>query len=642
MDGTGGFRCSLRQERMVNKMAKVHSYGLERGSKLGGGKNGGAYNNNSRGGYNNNRNSGGYNNSRNQGGYGGGNRQNFSSDAVPTAPYNFVRLNDMVVQPPLGDFLKGADDNKALQEGYKNFIRSSGKYSGYFDVQIKNTTPLYIAGTDGFFSDGRNLCIPGSSLRGCLKNMLKVIPNGRMNVGSDPDVTDRILYYRTFASAYKKLRGLYADEMTQLDRDSKGKSINVVKSQPGFLVRKDKDYYVCPAEMRRIKRDNPPGPDIRWEDDYVDVFTGKINGKKHYYRFTGAQWNKCFTVSKNLLNSYRDDKNRKGLNLLDNKKYGRKGSSGCRLLYGVQYDYIIPCFYVENNGEVAHFGAGPYYRIPYKKSIGDHIPDVLRTDKVDFTAAMFGNKEAWSSRVFFEDLYLRSSGKAALCEKKYLRPLLGPNPTSFQNYLETGSNNEAMHWEEDSKLRGYKFYWHKNADWALSEVKNANVTKQIAPVQYGNYFCGRIRFENLDKTELGALCRLFIMGEEKNCCFKLGMGKPFGMGSAEIRADLYLQDKNKYYGRLFADGGFYEGTEKADKTDFANGFHEYMLSKMSPVSRKLYEERMEELKIIMSMDNKNKKGWDAKTAYMDINDKSNRPLVNNRVPLPDIKTVVKG
>lgn len=121
MDGTGGFRCSLRQERMVNKMAKVHSYGLERGSKLGGGKNGGAYNNNSRGGYNNNRNSGGYNNSRNQGGYGGGNRQNFSSDAVPTAPYNFVRLNDMVVQPPLGDFLKGADDNKALQEGYKKF-----------------------------------------------------------------------------------------------------------------------------------------------------------------------------------------------------------------------------------------------------------------------------------------------------------------------------------------------------------------------------------------------------------------------------------------------------------------------------------------------------------------------------------------
>ena len=33
------------------------------------------------------------------------NFKNYYIDAVPTAPYNFVRLNDKVIQPPLAEFI---------------------------------------------------------------------------------------------------------------------------------------------------------------------------------------------------------------------------------------------------------------------------------------------------------------------------------------------------------------------------------------------------------------------------------------------------------------------------------------------------------------------------------------------------------
>ena len=119
----------------------------------------------------------------------------------PTTPYNFVPLNDVVLHPPLYEYVKGYTDNVGMQKGYKEFLLADKKYSGYCEVDIENITPLYIAGEDKkFFSDGKNLCIPGSSLRGCLKNIFKIITNGTMRVDKEnPDITDKILYVRNLA-----------------------------------------------------------------------------------------------------------------------------------------------------------------------------------------------------------------------------------------------------------------------------------------------------------------------------------------------------------------------------------------------------------------------------------------------------------
>ena len=40
----------------------------------------------------------------------------------PTTPYNFVPLNDVVLHPPLYEYVKGYTDNVGMQKGYKEFL----------------------------------------------------------------------------------------------------------------------------------------------------------------------------------------------------------------------------------------------------------------------------------------------------------------------------------------------------------------------------------------------------------------------------------------------------------------------------------------------------------------------------------------
>lgn len=562
----------------------------------------------------------------------------------PTAPYNFVRLNDKVIQPPLAEFIL---NNKDKKMGYKDFMASGEKYSGYFDVEIKNITPLYIGGADGAFSDGKNCCIPGSSLRGCLKNIFKIITNGNMKIGTsgDVDVIDRVLYYRSFASTYSKLKDEYDKNIINRIESIGNEFITVTKAKAGFLVRENKKYYVCPARMESVLMNDIEmridDKKVDWKDNKVELHTGAMKGKKHYYRFINGLWNIKFEIEDDVKNNYINDSNRKGLNLFDedNAKNGKKDTLS--ILKGAEkYDYIVPCFFIEENGKVLHFGAGPLYRIPYTKSIGAHIPGELKKSSIDFADAVFGSKEAWGSRVFFEDLFLANGEKAKLLPKNTMKMLEVPKPTSFQNYLEADKRGLAQHWnEENANIRGYKLYWHKKAEWiATSEDKVTQNNKSIAPLKEGQHFYGRIRFENLDKTELGALAKLFEIGAEKNCCYKLGMGKPYGLGSVELKGKLYIKNKDCYT-KLFDDNGFYNGYAETDLAEFTNTFDTYMQKQLGD-SKVLYSKRMNDLKTLMSTANMADPKWSAKTQYIGIG-KDAVKLTNKRIVLPSAEEVFK-
>lgn len=567
---------------------------------------------------------------------------------TPKAPYNFVPLNDVVVNAP---FIAGDED--ALKQ-YKEFLCNNvAKYSGYFVVSLENLTPFFINnGKDKFFSDGSNYLIPGSSVRGAIKNYFKIITNGTMRTGDDGDVTDKYLYYRTFASPFKPLSEAYKKEMTAKDPE---KNIDVPSSKAGFLVREGKHYYICPATFKRIKDEYKAQhvfDKIEWQNSFVNVFTGKMNGKKHYYQFTGAQWNKKLEVPEKILLSYYADKNgnktNKRFRLFDefgklNSALWKDGSDGSKLLKGAEaYDYVVPCFYVADGNIVRHFGSGPLYRIPYKKSIGEHIPAKLNSNIVDFTAALFGNKDSWSSRVFFENLYLNEDEKARFAEKDRAIPLLGANPTSFQNYLET-KDGKAAFWNAGTNIRGYKLYWHRKCDWRKDKNdrnQNTNVTKEIAPLLPNHHFIGKVRFEKLTLAELGALAKVLSLGDNGKSAYKLGMGKSIGMGSVRLHAELYVQTED-YYTSLFSAAGFNNGLEKQDKQKYILAFTDYMQKALTPKSLQLYNERMQELNIIMDESHLAQADWADKTAYMNINNKQDKDLANHRVPLPSIKEVVK-
>lgn len=574
----------------------------------------------------------------------------------PTTPYNFVPLNDVVLHPPLYEYVKDYTDNKDMQKGYKEFLLDGKKYSGYCEVDIENITPLYIGGADKkFFSDGENLCIPGSSLRGCLKNLFKVITNGTMRIDKDnPDITDKILYFRNLAG--KKVdptKQLYSDrftyDKTYKDKDGKLKTKKESIAKAGFLVREGKQYYICRAEMKPEKGDkrkvNPEAPCIKWNNEGADVSTGYMNNKKHYYQIISPVWKDKYLIPDNVLNGYRDDKNRKGLDLLKVENH-KKGTDREQFLKGAEkFDYIVPCFYVEENGIVSHFGAGPYYRIPYRESIGDHVPRALKEEQIDFADAIFGNKECWSSRIFVEDCYL-DNDKSVLEKEDYAKILMGPNPTSFQFYLNTDEYKNPQHWDSETDIRGYKFYWHKKMDWQGVKDDNENMNNVIAPVKANNHFKGKIRFENLDAIELGAFMYLFGIAEEEDICYKLGMGKSIGLGSIKLTGKFYFRD-DTYYKKLFATDkkGFAKCLIEVDKQKFIDEFKSYIKNKLSAKSFVLYKQKIKDLKDILStkyMMGLNSEKWNNMTRYMELGNKEDRNLVTSRVPLPTIEEVIKG
>lgn len=630
-------------------MAKGHDYGLGKGSKPQGG-----YNNMSKG---NRPQGGGYNGmGRNFGGnrsgsYNPNNQgQRFdNTNAVPTAPYNFVSFAGAVLRSPLNDYVKGIKGTMKIQEAYNKYLCENETFTGHFEVELENLTPFYIEGKEGFFSDGENLCVPGSSLRGCIKNTFKIITASAFRDDKDnADVYSRYLFFRSFASPYKAFNEAYTNKISQKGADGKMRSV----AKAGFLVRKDKEYFICPAQYTAVRttsnRANPfKAPCLEWNNDNVEVYTGKMNfnkdekkNKKHFYRITKPEWKTKILVTKSMIADYLDDKNRKGLNLLDKKNSkGRGEFINYALLRGaMEYDYVVPCFYSASGNVATSFGSGPYYRIPYSKNIGEHIPAMLKTEDVDFTDAVFGNKECWCSRVYFEDLYLERGKSGNKLPENYLKPLMGPNPNSFQNYL-LPTNKQANHWDTDASLRGYKMYWHRMPEWQEENNKKENLNKLIAPVKEGTKFVGRIRFENLTAIEIGALSTVLGLCDDGKCCFKLGMGKPVGLGCVRVNSRLYLK-KEGYYGSLFSENGFADA-ELVSSEEYVSVFDEFINGNFSGSQRVAYNSSIKDLKLIMDTTMMKDASWSSKTRYLDINDRNDKKIANYRIPLPNIENVVK-
>ena len=83
---------------------------------------------------------------------------------------------------------------------------------------------------------------------------------------------------------------------------------------------------------------------------------------------------------------------------------------------------------------------------------------------------------------------------------------------------------------------------------------NEKIKTKIRPVKPNTEFKFRIRYENLSGNELGAL--LFALKMPEGCAHKIGMGKPYGLGSVKITPELYISKRNKRYLTLFSSDGW--------------------------------------------------------------------------------------
>ena len=541
---------------------------------------------------------------------------------MATAPYNFVTLPDMIVPSPLDQNLNWQEMKEEERlERYKAYILTQGKLSGKLELELETVTPCFIGGNgESFYAPNGKPVIPGSTLRGLTKNLMKMVTCGAMR--RDEDFYDHHLYFRDIASTNKNLRDYYQNRMVETveftKKDGTKGSASRTKADPGFLIRVKGDYFICPAQSEKKPVKNQfEKATIHWyAEGSADIITNPMRGKKIFMHIKDPVWDpdKQVSVPKKVVEEYQADKTRKGLNLFKNAKTGTAAGG---FTHRKEVDFVVPCFYVAHNGVVQHFGHGRYYRIPYLKSIGDQIPENMQRPVIDFTDALYGSKELWAGRLSFEDAQL--IGNPELLKKSFSHPLMSPNPTSYQLYLKQ-NDYPAKHWDDETEIRGYKLYWHQKIDatgWQIGADENfVKGMSEIQPLAGGNRFKGVIRFSHLSEVELGALCSLFCLGKNgEDIVYKIGQGKSIGMGSIRIKAKLFIEDTKARYSKLFEGENWNVSIAEADVAEYCGQFISYQNEKLGE-NRKRFEVGMQELRTILNWNQTKLPDWKDKTAMM--------------------------
>lgn len=676
-------------------------------------------------------------------------------------PYNFVPLNDKVIEAESypGEKIE-IENNKYKKYPLNKYHR--GLYTGWIDLEITNKTPLYIRDTltsdeiskkhekekkneryinSDFFSPGGKIKIPGSSLRGMIRTLVEIVTFGKF-VNFDGE---KKYFYRALGDKSLRLRDFYKNKMIA-EVNNSGVDYYGMKCSAGYLYKNNGTYYIKPAQSKVIngynisvfKIDLHEIPNSVVFDEYDEtykisqrnvyfqykedlfwnhrggslhlfyakvndispsnisgylegqiVWSGLFGSKKHFQHIIlPPHESNTRQIPEEVIKDYKNDPFRRAVNLvkLADDNVGKK----------------FPCFYIEENGQIIAFGHTPYFRIPYKYRVKDLVPNnLIDPTKIDIATAIFGNETDFAGRVFFEDAELVNE-QADKCMTDIVIPkiLAEPKPTAFQHYLEQGNFNDVRgnytnlkDYNSDGKLRGYKLYWHKKKEllddnWQEMIIDDEKVVESIFKIKEngveeliirehdrggekikiniqklnslpdenelkkqilemirkydtqhtmikallpGNQFIGRIRFENLANIELGAL--LFVLDLPQNCCHKIGMGKPLGLGSIEIKPKLHISDRLERYKSLekeWIEKEFIEVSEvkKAEKeinqilNKFKEAFARFILEKLgvelgSATSTsgmpstagsagaidKLWEhQRMKELKSLLSYD----------------------------------------
>jgi CRISPR-associated protein (TIGR03986 family) len=298
-----------------------------------------------------------------------------------------------------------------------------------------------------------------------------------------------------------------------------------------------------------------------------------------------------------------------------------------------------PVFYCQpqRRRDVIYFGHSPNFRLPYRLETqsraatpADFVPVAHRDPKtVDIAEALFGfvrradqqnqREQACASRVFISDAVLVDGQTNVLVDDSIIPHILSsPRPTTFQHYLVQPDSRSASlkHYGntpgKDTVIRGHKLYWHQgetpDIEMSADELEKTNETQRtkLRPVKPHTRFTFRVRFENLSRVEVGALLWVLRLCEDerhqgKRYRFKLGMGKPLGMGAIHLTHTVQFQDRVARYRTLFADageGGWQLGEHDPEQAapigdDCENAFTTYVLKHVlgqeSPGSLQLKE-----------------------------------------------------
>ena len=503
------------------------------------------------------------------------------------APYNFVPLSRKVV------FLEES-------EYISHDVPYSDGLSGTLRVKLTTVTPTIVGDREDPdevkqpFSLNEEWAIPGTSIRGMLRNVVEIASFSRMQF------VDRSRRYavRDFHANF------YKQEMA--GRRSDGSFEPRVKT--GWLRLEDGKYTIKECKVSRVEhsdlvshwpqtraifdgpqtrkapaneryaaleRIEPPLNPIQFTPEQpqihgrskmyfskaTDIGTGKTKGilvltghpggNKHR-EFIFHECGQVHSVPASVFDDFE-------FNHQEDQGENKTGRERPNDEWGYMRGRLtepqgVPVFFKRSGTGVTSIGLSQAYRLAYKNSIGQAI-DVTSVDhdaeyedaRLDIAEALFGHARkvddgALKGRVavglFRESTEHRESAEI------FHGVLNGPKPTYYPSYMkqDVGKNGALRKGDyktfmnDDGEVRGWKRYPVRSKHVTPRATQDQkNVSSKWRAVPEGVEFEGEIRFHNLRPFELGALVwSLDFGGEEGGLCHSLGGGKPFGFGGVRL------------------------------------------------------------------------------------------------------------
>lgn len=168
------------------------------------------------------------------------------------------------------------------------------------------------------------------------------------------------------------------------------------------------------------------------------------------------------------------------------------------------------------------------------------------------------NEDSHASKLRFADAYPKQDMEPAEYYERLqpitLESLSGPKIGNVEFYLYRpekdigGIKKQASFWTydyyvldgklyvEQGRLRGRKYYWHQPGVKLPTDIEKTKLNKTVRPVREKVTFIGKVYFDKISQTQLNQMIWILNCGaDNSDLAYKLGAGKPLGLGSVECK-----------------------------------------------------------------------------------------------------------
>lgn len=496
------------------------------------------------------------------------------------APYNFVPL-----------------ENRAFYPSWANHISQDIPFedgvSGSIEYTIEAETPIFVRNgytdrkdPDTKFSQTPNgqYFIPGTSIKGEIRNVLEILSFGKMTQVQDARFGIRDLSNNPEGRFYRqKIQNVHCGWLyKRLAKDGSEEYLINDCGTPGRIAPEviDEHYGTALAAfgqnlaLNRQYADNDDEEKLRSAyNKYENILNISLENQDIEKRLSGTfssvpdNYNRiiadfssngkkgCIVVTGQP--SKRDPESRRGKyyefvffesNTNENEKVESQIIDDFITIHKNNYDYKniwkrylnegkrVPVFFMRRNGDdgpIDAIGLAYMFRFPTANFIKGAIPIELQSNRrKDLAECIFGTaKESLKQlkgRVNISHAF--ACGTPNKCN--IVTTVLGsPKPSYGPLYASSGTWNDA-----NAQIKGRKRYPVRTTLLPPNEGTDSQTCKFI-PLDQGTSFKGRITFHNLKECELGALIAALTFNGHPECCHSIGEAKPLGYGKVKISID---------------------------------------------------------------------------------------------------------